>query len=81
MYTKCKHLPWDFPQMAQSTRTYLEQIFLLSLWYTVYKVCKPATLKVSVPSTLGIFYAKKPRMPLNQGNLNTSWNMWKQSTK
>lgn len=22
---KCKHLPWDFPQMAQSTRTYLEQ--------------------------------------------------------
>lgn len=27
VYTKCKHLPWDLPtsQMAQSTRTYLEQ--------------------------------------------------------
>lgn len=25
MYRKCKHLPWDSSQIAQSTRTYLDQ--------------------------------------------------------
>lgn len=25
---KCKHLPWDFPQMGQSTRTYLERKYV-----------------------------------------------------
>lgn len=29
---KCKHLPWDFPQMGQSTRTYLERKYVY--WLT-----------------------------------------------
>lgn len=55
VYTKCKHLPWDSSQMAQSTRTYLEQESVSrSLQYNLYYVSELPKLL----STPKIFYAK-----------------------
>lgn len=79
VYTKCKHLPWDFPQMAQSIRTYLGgKISLLGLQYSLYNQCLRTCCTEKVPSTPPNFLCKKRKMAANQGNWNIDCYMWRQ---